>query len=97
MILLAVGAIFNGIFNDKESQGRLKQARQVCGSQLQELAKKKKRKVEAQRSNDIAKAGGLASLVGGGIQQFLAPHGSAESADVDAVLGTFIFQNGLPF
>ena len=28
--------ICNGIFNDKASQGRLKEARQVCGSQLQE-------------------------------------------------------------
>ena len=58
--------ICNGIFNNKESRGRLKQARQVCRSHLEELANKKKRKVEAQRPNDIAKAGGFANLHGGG-------------------------------
>ena len=53
--------------------------------------------------DDIAKAGGLASLhgggslYGGGIQQFLVQHGAAESADVDAALGQFIVQNSLPF
>ena len=58
--------------------------------------------MEAQRPNDIAKAGGLASLHGGGslyggsIQQFLVRPGTVESVDIDAALGTFIFQNCLP-
>ena len=75
----------NGILNDKASQIRLKEARQVCRSYLQEQVAKKQHKVEMQCSNDIAKAGGLACLhgggsllvyasgprAGGGIQQFL--------------------------
>ena len=55
----------NGILNNRASQSRLKEARQVHSNQRQELAANKKRKFEVQCSNSIAKAGGLASLQGG--------------------------------
>ena len=54
--------VCNSILNNQASRDRLKEATKVCGSHLQELAAKKLCNVEAQKSADVVKAGGLASF-----------------------------------
>ena len=50
---------------DQASRDRLKEARRVCTSYLEELAAKKRRKVQEAKSAHIARAGGVDRLSGG--------------------------------